>query len=98
MAEDTINAAIKAHNLKAGPSRTVGLFLQGGRDWSPTLYIRLVQDYGLESEVGVHCHIILLFTCLISLLPAAESASGWPPVIRISSCGVRFCLCTVEVN
>uniref|UniRef100_A0A8C0SHA3 Glycerol-3-phosphate dehydrogenase n=1 Tax=Canis lupus familiaris TaxID=9615 RepID=A0A8C0SHA3_CANLF len=51
MAEDTINAAIKTHNLKAGPSRTVGLFLQGGKDWSPTLYIRLVQDYGLESEV-----------------------------------------------
>ncbi|EPQ03417.1 Glycerol-3-phosphate dehydrogenase, mitochondrial [Myotis brandtii] len=54
MAEDTINAAIKAHNLKAGPSRTVGLFLQGGKDWSPTLYIRLVQDYGLESEVAQH--------------------------------------------
>lgn len=53
MAEDTIDAAIKAHNLKAGPSRTVGLFLQGGKDWSPTLYIRLVQDYGLESEVTV---------------------------------------------
>ncbi|KAM7247252.1 hypothetical protein CapIbe_001205 [Capra ibex] len=54
MAEDTINAAVKAHNLKAGPSRTVGLFLQGGKDWSPTLYIRLVQDYGLESEVAQH--------------------------------------------
>nr|XP_023477732.1 glycerol-3-phosphate dehydrogenase, mitochondrial isoform X1 [Equus caballus] len=54
MAEDTINAAIKTHDLKAGPSRTVGLFLQGGKDWSPTLYIRLVQDYGLESEVAQH--------------------------------------------
>ncbi|XP_028333968.1 glycerol-3-phosphate dehydrogenase, mitochondrial isoform X2 [Physeter macrocephalus] len=54
MAEDTINAAVKTHNLKAGPSRTVGLFLQGGKDWSPTLYIRLVQDYGLESEVAQH--------------------------------------------
>ncbi|CAH6788596.1 Gpd2 [Phodopus roborovskii] len=54
MAEDTVNAAIKVHNLNAGPSRTVGLFLQGGKDWSPTLYIRLVQDYGLESEVAQH--------------------------------------------
>ncbi|EPY75905.1 glycerol-3-phosphate dehydrogenase, mitochondrial precursor [Camelus ferus] len=54
MAEDTINAAVKTHDLKAGPSRTVGLFLQGGKDWSPTLYIRLVQDYGLESEVAQH--------------------------------------------
>ncbi|XP_071978580.1 glycerol-3-phosphate dehydrogenase, mitochondrial isoform X3 [Engystomops pustulosus] len=54
MAEDTLNAAIKAHNLKAGPCKTVGLFLEGGKDWSPTLYIRLVQDYGLESEVAQH--------------------------------------------
>ncbi|NP_001086009.1 glycerol-3-phosphate dehydrogenase 2 S homeolog [Xenopus laevis] len=54
MAEDTLDAAVKAHNLKAGPCRTVGLFLEGGQDWSPTLYIRLVQDYGLESEVAQH--------------------------------------------
>ncbi|XP_063285691.1 glycerol-3-phosphate dehydrogenase, mitochondrial isoform X2 [Pelobates fuscus] len=54
MAEDTLDAAVKAHNLKAGPCKTVGLFLEGGKDWSPTLYIRLVQDYGLESEVAQH--------------------------------------------
>lgn len=63
MAEDTVDAAIKVHNLKAGPSRTVGLFLQGGKDWSPTLYIRLVQDYGLESEVCGHRHTTLLSCC-----------------------------------
>lgn len=80
MAEDTINAAIKTHNLKAGPSRTVGLFLQGGKDWSPTLYIRLVQDYGLESEVGVR-HPTLH---LISLLPLTELATRRPPWFRIS--------------
>ncbi|KAM9123987.1 glycerol-3-phosphate dehydrogenase, mitochondrial isoform 3-T4 [Pangshura tecta] len=54
MAQDTIDAAIQAHNLKAGPCKTVGLLLQGAKDWSPTLYIRLVQDYGLESEVAQH--------------------------------------------
>ncbi|XP_069838823.1 glycerol-3-phosphate dehydrogenase, mitochondrial [Dendropsophus ebraccatus] len=54
MAEDTLDAAVKAHGLKAGPCKTVGLFLEGGKDWSPTLYIRLVQDYGLESEVAQH--------------------------------------------
>lgn len=51
MAEDTIDAAVKAHDLQAGTCRTVGLVLQGAEGWSPTLYIRLVQDYGLESEV-----------------------------------------------
>ncbi|NXG50730.1 GPDM protein, partial [Psilopogon haemacephalus] len=54
MAQDTIDAAIRAHGLKAGSSKTIGLQLQGAEDWSPTLYIRLVQDYGLESEVAQH--------------------------------------------
>ncbi|NXW41430.1 GPDM protein, partial [Nyctiprogne leucopyga] len=54
MAQDTIDAAIQAHDLKAGSSRTIGLQLQGAEEWSPTLYIRLVQDYGLESEVAQH--------------------------------------------
>ncbi|XP_055726696.1 glycerol-3-phosphate dehydrogenase, mitochondrial-like isoform X4 [Salvelinus fontinalis] len=50
MAEDTLDAAVKAHNLSAGPSKTVGLMLEGAKDWTPTMYIRLVQDYGLEVE------------------------------------------------
>ncbi|XP_008939167.1 PREDICTED: glycerol-3-phosphate dehydrogenase, mitochondrial-like, partial [Merops nubicus] len=50
MAQDTVDAAVRAHGLQAGSSRTIGLQLQGAEDWSPTLYIRLVQDYGLESE------------------------------------------------
>ncbi|NWW10304.1 GPDM protein, partial [Oreocharis arfaki] len=54
MARDTINAAIQEHNLKAGSCKTMGLQLEGAQDWSPTLYIRLVQDYGLESEVAQH--------------------------------------------
>ncbi|XP_048835705.1 glycerol-3-phosphate dehydrogenase, mitochondrial-like isoform X1 [Brienomyrus brachyistius] len=54
MAEETLDVAIRAHNLQAGPCRTVGLLLEGGKDWSPTLYIRLVQDYGLEVEVAKH--------------------------------------------
>ncbi|XP_044273736.1 glycerol-3-phosphate dehydrogenase, mitochondrial isoform X1 [Varanus komodoensis] len=54
MAQDTIDAAVQAHGLHAGPCKTVGLALQGAEGWSPTLYIRLVQDYGLESEVAQH--------------------------------------------
>lgn len=56
MAQDTIDVAVKTHNLQAGSCKTVGLLLQGAEGWSPTLYIRLVQDYGLENEVS------LLFT------------------------------------
>lgn len=54
MAEETLDAAVKAHTLSADPCKTVGLMLEGGRGWTPTLYIRLVQDYGLEVEVAQH--------------------------------------------
>uniref|UniRef100_A0A3P9KTK8 Glycerol-3-phosphate dehydrogenase, mitochondrial n=1 Tax=Oryzias latipes TaxID=8090 RepID=A0A3P9KTK8_ORYLA len=54
MAEETLDAAIKAHGLTAEPCKTVGLMLEGGKGWAPTLYIRLVQDYGLEQEVAQH--------------------------------------------
>ncbi|XP_078142332.1 glycerol-3-phosphate dehydrogenase, mitochondrial-like [Centroberyx gerrardi] len=54
MAEHTLDAAVKAHSLPAGRSRTVGLMLEGAKDWTPTMYIRLVQDYGLEVEVAQH--------------------------------------------
>lgn len=51
MAEETLDTAVKSHSLKGGPCRTVGLMLEGAKDWTPTMYIRLVQDYGLEVEV-----------------------------------------------
>lgn len=54
MAEETLDAAVTAHELTAQPCKTVGLMLEGGRGWTPTLYIRLVQDYGLEVEVAQH--------------------------------------------
>ncbi|NXO30585.1 GPDM protein, partial [Cisticola juncidis] len=54
MARDTIDTAVREHGLQAGSCRTMGLQLEGAQDWSPTLYIRLVQDYGLESEVAQH--------------------------------------------
>ncbi|XP_061899540.1 glycerol-3-phosphate dehydrogenase, mitochondrial [Entelurus aequoreus] len=54
MAEETLDAAIKAHTLPAETCKTVGLMLEGANGWTPTLYIRLVQDYGLEQEVAQH--------------------------------------------
>ncbi|KAM8722558.1 glycerol-3-phosphate dehydrogenase, mitochondrial isoform 2-T3 [Acanthopagrus schlegelii] len=54
MAEETLDAAVKAHGLSAETCKTVGLMLEGAKGWTPTLYIRLVQDYGLENEVAQH--------------------------------------------
>jgi glycerol-3-phosphate dehydrogenase len=55
MAEETVDAAIKACNLKPkNACMTTGLALEGAHNWSPTSFIRLVQDYGLETEVAIH--------------------------------------------
>lgn len=56
MAEETVDAAIKACQLKpkVAKSSTKGLLLEGGHNWTSTSFIRLVQDYGLETEVAIH--------------------------------------------
>ena len=53
MAKDTVDAAQKRCNLKAGESKTDGLMLEGADGWTPTFFIRLVQDFGLEPEVMI---------------------------------------------
>lgn len=55
MAEETVDAAIKAHDLKAtNGCVTPGLLLEGSHDWDPLLYVHLVQDYGMEVDVAQH--------------------------------------------
>lgn len=52
MAQETVDAAVKV--CKLNPSRdcvTPGLFLEGGHNYNPLMYIQLVQDFGLEVEV-----------------------------------------------
>jgi glycerol-3-phosphate dehydrogenase len=56
MSEETIDAAIAACGLKPTHKtcQTDGLLLEGAHGWTPTMYIRLVQDFGLECEVAQH--------------------------------------------
>ncbi|XP_041374020.1 glycerol-3-phosphate dehydrogenase, mitochondrial-like isoform X2 [Gigantopelta aegis] len=56
MAEETIDKAIATCDLTpaCSTSKTKGLLLDGAHGWSPTMYIRLVQDFGLEIEVAKH--------------------------------------------
>ncbi|CAJ0568211.1 unnamed protein product, partial [Mesorhabditis spiculigera] len=55
MAEETVDAAIKAHGLKpVNGCMTPGLKLEGGHDWDPLLYIHIVQDYGMEVDIAQH--------------------------------------------
>lgn len=78
MARDTIDAAVREHRLQAGSCRTMGLQLEGAQDWSPTLYIRLVQDYGLESEVSAASCLAGLWSSPLSNTSIAWARSGEP--------------------
>ena len=53
MAEETVDATLKSMpSLKAsGPCRTRDVLLDGAHGYSPMLYVRLAQDFGLESDV-----------------------------------------------
>lgn len=52
MAEETVDRCVQTAGLKPKSGCvTKGLILNGGEKWTPTSYIRLVQDYGLETEV-----------------------------------------------
>ncbi|XP_003739777.1 glycerol-3-phosphate dehydrogenase, mitochondrial [Galendromus occidentalis] len=58
MAEQTVDACIKSQNEKITPkyefSQTEHVLLEGAAGWSPIMYIRLVQDFGLDPEVAQH--------------------------------------------
>ncbi|XP_059169432.1 glycerol-3-phosphate dehydrogenase, mitochondrial-like isoform X2 [Physella acuta] len=55
MAEETVDRAVQECCLQpTGECATKGLLLEGAHGWSPTLFIRLVQDYGLENAVAQH--------------------------------------------
>jgi len=54
MACETVDAAVAAAGLVAGPSMTDGLLLEGAHTWAPTMFIRLVQDLGVDTGVAQH--------------------------------------------
>ena len=52
MALETIDAAVKACDLKPEKtSQTDGLLLEGAHEWTPTTYIKIVQDQGVDTQV-----------------------------------------------
>lgn len=79
MAEHTIDAAIKACKLE--PERecvTDGLWIEGAQGWTPTMYIRLVQDLGLEVEVAKHLAISYGDRAFAVAKMAALTGKRWP--------------------
>ncbi|XP_033127941.1 glycerol-3-phosphate dehydrogenase, mitochondrial-like [Anneissia japonica] len=55
MAKDAVDKAVESSSLHPkNESLTDGLLLEGAAGWTPNMFIRLVQDFGLESEVAQH--------------------------------------------
>ncbi|CAG0926315.1 unnamed protein product, partial [Notodromas monacha] len=83
MAEDTITKAVEECNLKPiSASRTAGLLLEGAHFWTPTLFIRLVQDFGLETEVAQHLSNTYGDRALSVAKMASLTGKRWPVVGR----------------
>lgn len=52
MAEETVDKCVEVCRLNpTSGCLTKGLLLDGAYEWSPTLFIRLIQDFGLDHEV-----------------------------------------------
>jgi glycerol-3-phosphate dehydrogenase len=65
MAEETVDRCIQSANLQPkNGCVTKGLILTGGEKWTPTSYIRLVQDYGIETEVSTAVHLLFSSECI----------------------------------
>nr|XP_040580448.1 probable glycerol-3-phosphate dehydrogenase, mitochondrial [Lepeophtheirus salmonis] len=55
MALETLDKAVEACHLSPKrDSQTDGLLLEGGHTWTPTSFIALVQDLGVDTEVAKH--------------------------------------------
>jgi len=85
MAEETVDKCIKVCKLKAGKSVTKGLQLEGSHDWTPTLFIRLIQDFGLDHKVT----LVDVYRCCVYAYLTKLCIRTWQPS---SSCRPKCCL------
>ncbi|KAF7489126.1 Glycerol-3-phosphate dehydrogenase [Sarcoptes scabiei] len=85
MAQEAIDAAVRANPdalSHAGKCATLGLKLEGGEGWTPTMHINLVQDYGLEEDVAMHLAQTYGDKAYLVAGLAAMTGKRWPVVGR----------------
>ncbi|PAA77862.1 hypothetical protein BOX15_Mlig010624g3, partial [Macrostomum lignano] len=81
MSEEAIDTAIEVAGLQPkGPCRTSGLMLLGAYNWSPNLFIRLVQEFGVEPTVAKHLSCLYGDKCLDLIRLEPLSGHRWPVV------------------
>lgn len=68
MAQETVDTVVRVGKLEHATScRTDGLLLVGGDNYYPTLFITLIQDYGLDEEVLFVTHTSAVYAIVIVL-------------------------------
>ncbi|CAH4012529.1 unnamed protein product [Pieris brassicae] len=82
MASETVDAAIESANLKPlfRDCQTDGFLIEGAHGWTPTMYIRLVQDFGLEMEVAQHLAKSYGDRAFAVAKMAAMTGQRWPVI------------------
>ncbi|KAI8924282.1 FAD dependent oxidoreductase-domain-containing protein [Entophlyctis helioformis] len=79
MAQETIDKAIEVFDLKpTGPCITEHLPLIGSAGWSKTMFIKLIQHFGLETEVAQHLSDSYGDRAWAVAALAAQTGTRWP--------------------
>lgn len=79
MAEETVDVAVKEFNLKpTGKSQTDHIKLMGGHGWSNTMYIKLIQNFGLETDVAKHLSETYGDQAWMVCSMASQTGENWP--------------------
>ena len=96
---ETIDAAVEACSLQPkNESKTDGLLLEGAHEWTPTTYIRIVQDQGVDTQVAIHLAETYGDRAFSVLKMASRTGQRWPvigkrlhPEFPYIEAEVRFC-------
>jgi glycerol-3-phosphate dehydrogenase len=80
MAEDTVDAAEKALNVRHRPCVTEKVLLVGAHAYTDTLKIRLIQQFGLEVPVAEHLARSYGDRAFDVAALARPTGKRWPPV------------------
>jgi glycerol-3-phosphate dehydrogenase len=79
MAEETVDEAIKQFKLKPiEKCQTDHIKLIGGHAWSKTMFIKLIQQFGLETEVAKHLSESYGDRAWTVAAMAEETGLAWP--------------------
>jgi len=78
MAEDTIDVLVKNLNIKAGPCITSNTKLIGAHTWNNNHFVKLIQNYNVESIVARHLSHTYGDQAEDVLLGNAPTGKRWP--------------------